>query len=249
MAKTIKNQEPVVTNPSIHPDDLLIQQWEQAQTVIEAYAGRVEAVAAALMALESQASQDDIEAAKSRFNAWLETEYPNRSARRGVALDIDINGFELTKHDLGDIAPAMLERAKEVLAGKLLVSGTEAMYKALVQYVCSARDEDGSPVLLASQQAAVTHLFFPAPVAATRTRVSKPKVDGESSAMNTEKKISVWPGTTVSANITHFKDKNQYMCWGRGKAKLAAELAAIGITVTPAMIDTWAASVGPTLFV
>lgn len=235
-----------VDQVQVHPDDLLLQQWADAQAVITAYAARVEAVAAALMALESQASPDDIQAAKDRFNAWLSAEYPNRSARKGVAMDIDMDGFELPKHDLGDIAPAMLEKAKEVLAGKILVSGVESMYRAIVNYVCSARDEDGSPVLLEYQQQSIHNLFFPpaAPVRVTRTK--KEKVEGAVAASNGTTAIGVkvcqWPGTNISAKVSEFGD-GKIRVQGRAKANLMDALAKSGITVTKEMIDKTMAEV------
>lgn len=236
-----------VDQVQVHPDDLLLQQWADAQAVITAYAARVEAVAAALMALESQASPEDIQAAKDRLNAWLANEYPNKSARRGVAMDIDIDGFELPTHDLGDIAPAMLEKAKEVLAGKILVSGTESMYRAIVNYVCSARDEDGSPVLLGYQQQSIHNLFFPpaaAPVRVTRTK--KEKVEGAVSASNGTTAIGVkvcqWPGTNISAKVSEFGD-GKIRVQGRAKANLMDALAKSGITVTKEMIDKTMAEV------
>lgn len=234
---------------TIHPDDMLIQQYQAAQTAIDAFQARLNAITAAIMAQTSQPTPEALEDAKARINAFLEGEYKSKSALRGVKLDIDLDGYKFEQADIGDVSPEMFELAQASLEGKILVDGTESLYRSIVDYVCSARDEDGSPVLLEYQQNAINRIFFPAPVAATRTRTVKPKVEGaEDLPSNTEKKIAVWPGTTVQANITHFKDKNQYMVWGRGKNKLIADLAAVGMTVTGAQVDTWAASVGPTLF-
>lgn len=243
MAKATKTEQ-----VTIHPDNLLIQQYQAAQTAIDAFQARLNAITAAIMAQTSQPTPEALEDAKSRINAFLEGEYKSKSALRGVKLDIDLDGYKYEQADIGDVSPEMFELAQAELTGKILVDGTESPYRSIVDYVCSARDEDGAPVLLEYQQNAINRIFFPAPVAATRSRVSKPKVEGESSAPRTVSKRATWPGTQVSANISHFLDKGTYAVWGRAKSKLIEDLAAVGLTVTSAQIDTWSASVGSTLF-
>lgn len=233
------------TETTLHPDVQLINQYQDAQKVITQYQTRLNVFTASLMAATSQPSPEALEDAKGRINAFLEGEYKSKSALRGVKLDIDLDGYKFEQADIGDVAPEFMALAQKEIEGKILVDGTETLYRSIVDYVCSARDEDGSPVLLEYQQHAINRIFFPAPVAQTRTRVSKPVSDSPS---KTVAKRAVWPGTTVQANISHFTDKGTYVVWGRAKSKLIEDLAAVGVTVTAPMIDTWSSSVGPTLF-
>lgn len=243
MAKATK------TTDTVHPDVALIAAYQSAQEAINAYQTRLQAVVGALMAASSQPAPEALTEAKQRINEYLAEQYKSKAALRGVQIGIDLDGYSYKQADIGDVSPEFLELANRELDGKILKDGTEALYSDIVDYVNSARDEDGSYVLLEYQQQNIKHLFFkPAAAPVRTTRKLKEKVDGDSKEANTVKQLATWPGTTVKANITYFMDKGNYMVWGRGKNKLIAELAAVGVTATGAQVDTWAASVGPTLF-
>lgn len=234
-----KANKPAQEQTTVHPDIVLIQDYQAAQQAVKAYQDRLTAVVGALMAQTSQPAPEALEDAKRRINAFLEKEYPNKSARRGVATDIDLDGYKFETPDIGDIAPELFELAQQELEGKILVDGTEALYRSIVDYVCSARDEDGSPVLLAYQQQAVKNLFFPpAPTVQRAQRAAKPRTEGAApnGQQSVNMKICKWPGTDISAKVTEFAN-GAIRVQGRGKSNLIASLAAIGITVTNDAVD------------
>lgn len=243
-------KEPEAPQMTAHPDVVLLDEVAEAKNILARLEDRVNAVIAAERAKSAQYTEEQVLAAKNKFNTWVNNKYSGR-IRRAFIEGIDLDGFEANpKTGDIDVHPTMLALAKSKMVGLVNTSSVQELNKRMCDYIIDATDEDGSKVLNEFDQNEIKRLYLPVPTPPAKNGAKQDRVekaDKPNKESGERQYVTTYPGTNVQVKINHNPSTNKFFIRGAGVGTTYAKLVAAGANISEDQMKVWVAEIGPSL--
>lgn len=244
-----KKQEPTI---SAHPDIVLIDAYEAAKTTIENFNSRVVQVAELLRRKDAQYTEEQIEAAKEKFDKWLNSKYQGR-ALRSIRSIVDLDLFDPSPAvNLDEIHPDMIALATAKNAGFISGGSVSQLHSLICTFIVDTREEDGALVFGEQDIKEINNIYNPPPATIGRTTQKAPKKESsgdEDKDTGNRVAVATWPGTSVQFKVSYNVNTEKYSFRGRTMEFLLRDLKEAGYGhISEAEIIKWRDTNGPSLF-